>query len=77
MKIRIDTTLSNEFILQMITLYIEGFFAVDKPSKKYFLIYMRNQIEMFGVDMTSQFGESPLEITDKTREYFKKWFCSK
>jgi hypothetical protein len=70
-RVRVDHYIDEEFIIQMIALFISGDSA--SKSKRDFMSYLRDQISMFGSDYTSQFGETERDTRDATILY-RKWF---
>lgn len=70
-KFRINYCVNDkEFILEMIARYL---FNTPYKRKADFLKYFKDQVEKFGMNFTSQFGENEHDLSE-AKIYYRKWF---
>lgn len=70
MKITVKHALNDEFLVAMISTFL---YSNSRATKKDFLMFLKDQVRMFGSDYDSQFGEEE-RVSTEARTLYKKWF---
>ena len=79
MQMRIDVWLDENFIKDMLALYITSSRVKSKKrNKKDFVTYMRIQVELYGVCKESQFGQEFVRHNEELVDsLYSSWFIKK